>query len=346
MIEKLISATVAFSLAISSVAMPGAGLLAGAATEGVTAVAETETPTFETISLTLTGIIGANVFYTIPDAYLTEDYIVETEFTGAGVSKVTVPVDVNKVVSTEGEKQYMFTLPVKSCNMEKEYTARLYVRNAADGSTVASTGRDTVVVSNYVNAFAVSDDAIKSAFGKAMQTYGYYSQKIFNDLEELPNITLLDLSDVTASTVADYESDIRPYRGTTKGEISQTSLYLDSGTGIRAYLSNLSADVDTSNLYMQYKVGTVTDRVKVQQDDAGNYYGEVPDVPADKLSAMYSIAFYEGETQITDTTNYGAYSYIYTTLNSTSASEDLKNLVRALYKYSVATEALLATIIG
>ena len=61
---------------------------------------------------------------------------------------------------------------------------------------------------------------------------------------------------------------------------------------------------------------------------------------------MYSIAFYEGETQITDTTNYGAYSYIYTTLNSTSASEDLKNLVRALYKYSVATEDLLATIIG
>jgi len=183
MFKKLLSATMAFTLAIGSVAMSGAGLLAGAATEGVTAVAETEAPTFETISLTLTGVIGANVFYSIPDAYLTEDYIVETVFTGAGVSKVTVPVDVNKVVSTEGEKQYMFTLPVKSCNMEKEYFARLYVRNAADGSTVASTGRDTVVVSNYVNAFAVSDDAIKSAFGKAMQTYGYYSQRKFNDLE-------------------------------------------------------------------------------------------------------------------------------------------------------------------
>ncbi|MDO5124752.1 MAG: glycosyl hydrolase family 8 [Ruminococcus sp.] len=344
MIEKLISAAVAFSLAISSVVMPGASLLAGAATEGVNAVAATEAPTFETISLTLTGIIGANVFYTIPDAYLTENYIVETEFTGAGVSKVTVPLDVNKVVSTAGKKHYMFTLPVKSCNMQKEYFARLYVRKASDRSTVATTGRDTVVVSNYVNAFAASSDAIKSAFGKAMQTYGYYSQKMFNDLEELPNITLLNLSDVTTSTVADYESDIRPYRGTIKGEISQTSLYLDSGTGIRAYLSNLSADVDTSNLYMQYKVGTVTNRVKVQRDNAGKYYGEVPDVPADKLSAMYSIAFYEGKTQITDTTNYGAYSYIYTTLNSPSVSKDLKNLVRALYKYSVATEALLESL--
>ncbi|MDO5125121.1 MAG: glycoside hydrolase family 9 protein, partial [Ruminococcus sp.] len=233
-------------------------------------------PALASISITLTGMIGANVSYFIPSKYINNsDYTIETIFqdTDSG-AKVTVPFNANNYVIENGKKAYVFTLPIKPCNMQKDYMARLYIKNAADGSNTTNVLRTSVVLANYVNAYVSSADPLKKAFGKALQTYGYYAQKQFNSADELPNITPLDLRDVTASTVADYQSDVRLYRGTKKAELSQTTLYLDSGTSIRTYLTDIASTVNTNNLYMKYTVDGVAEKVKVKKTSAGDYYGE------------------------------------------------------------------------
>ncbi|MDO5126057.1 MAG: hypothetical protein Q4D35_06765, partial [Ruminococcus sp.] len=297
-------------------------------------------PEVAQMSITLTGIIGANVLYSIPEGYVNNYYNIEAVFSAPGVTSVTVPLNKRSYQMINGKKAYIFTLPIKPCDMNKEFNARLVIKKASDGTNAAPVLRNTVVLADYVNAYALSTDPIKKAFGQAMQTYGYYAQKNFNPDEELPNIKLINLNDVTVSTVADYEADVRPYRGTKKAEILQTTLYLDSGTGIRTYITDIDSSVDKSNLYMQYTVNGVSKRVKVQTNASGDYYGEISDVPANNLSKMYEIKFLEGTTQITDTSMYGAFSYIYSTLRST-ASADTKNLAKVLYKYAIAAEAII-----
>ena len=128
--------------------------------------------------------------------------------------------------------------------------------------------------------------------------------------------------------------------GDIKGDIFGTTLYLDSGTGIRSYVRNLSG-VNTDNLYMQYTVNGKSKRVKaVYSESQKAYYGEISDIAANRLSTIYDICFCEGSTPITNTIQYGAYSYIYATLRS-SASADEQNLAKALYKYSIAAEKLI-----
>ncbi|MDO5125604.1 MAG: glycosyl hydrolase [Ruminococcus sp.] len=298
-------------------------------------------PEVASINLTLTGMIGANVYYTIPEGYINDNYNIHAVFSSGNSQAVKVPLDTNKTAIFNGNTTYMFTLPVKSSNMNREYSVSLLITKSSDDEKVTNTPSTSFLLNDYIKSFGITSDTTKQTFANAMQTYGYYSQKMFNTTDEFPNIQSIDLSDVTYTTVQDYEAYIRPFMGTKKATLGSSSLYLDSGTGIRTYISDIDTSVNKSNLYMQYRVNGVTEKVKVVQDSSGRYYGEIPDVPADKLSSMYNITFYEGNSQITDTAVYGAYSYIYSTLKS-SASTDLQNLVKALYKYSVATDNLLS----
>ena len=300
----------------------------------------TGTPEYVSTNLTLTGIIGANAYYSVPEGYVNSNYKVEAVFTAKGVNETRVTLDKNNTKTINGQKTYVFTVPIKSCDMSKRYSAKLVVSTVKGNEVVASTSTSTIKLNSFTASLANIGNTQEKAFAKAMQTYGYYSQKMFNTTESLPTVALEDLSDVTYSTVRRYATKTQTFNGTKKGNISGTSLHLDSGTGIRSYITDLSG-VDTNNLYMQYTANGVTERVKVQYNASNqSYYGEIPDIAADKLSTMYDICFCEGTTQITDTVKYGAYSYIYSTLRI-SATEDMQNLVKALYKYSVAAEAIL-----
>ena len=297
------------------------------------------TPEYVSTNLTLTGIIGANAYYSVPEGYVNGNYKVEAVFTAKGVDETRVTLDKNNTKTINGQKTYVFTVPIKSCDMSKRYSAKLVV-STSNGKEVISTSSATLKLNSFAASMSSVGSEKEKTFAKAMQTYGYYSQKMFNTEESLPTVALEDLSDVTYSTVRKYATKTQTFSGTKKGNISGTSLYLDSGTRIRSYISDLTG-INTSNLYMQYTANGVTKRVKVQYNASNqSYYGEIPDIAADKLSTMYDICFCEGTTQITDTVKYGAYSYIYSTLRI-STTEDMQNLVKALYKYSVASEALL-----
>ena len=299
----------------------------------------TGTPEYVSTNLTLTGIIGANAYFTVPEGYINSNYKVEAVFTAKGINETRISLDKNNNKTINGQKTYAFTIPVKSCDMSKRYSVKLVV-STAGGKEVTSTTSSTLKLNSFAASLGSIGNAEEKAFAQAIQTYGYYSQKLFNTTETLPKVTLIDLSDVTYRTVRSYATSMKTYNGTKKGNISGASLYLDSGTGIRSYVTDLSG-VDTNNLYMQYTANGVTERVKAMYSaERQAYYGEIPDIAADKLSTMYEICFCEGTTPITDTVKYGAYSYIYSTLR-TSASEDTQNLVKSLYKYSVAAEAML-----
>ena len=299
----------------------------------------TGTPEFNSINLTLTGIIGANAYYTVPTGYINNNYKVEAVFSAKNFDTLRVALDKRNTKTINGVKSYTFTLPVKSCDMSKRYTVKLVV-STSGGKEVVSTATSSLNLNNYISSLASVGTADEKSFAKAMQTYGYYSQKMFNSADRLPSITLIDLSDVTYRTVRSYASKTIVLNGDIKGDIFGTTLYLDSGTGIRSYVRNLSG-VNTDNLYMQYTVNGKSKRVKaVYSESQKAYYGEISDIAANRLSTIYDICFCEGSTPITNTIQYGAYSYIYATLRS-SASADEQNLAKALYKYSIAAEKLI-----
>lgn len=300
----------------------------------------TGTPQLVSTNLTLTGIIGANAYYTIPSGYINSSYKVEAIFTSKGLDDLRVPLNKSNTKTINGQKAYAFTLPVKSCDMSKRFTVKLVV-STSSGKEVATTASSSLNLNSYINSLANVGNADQKAFAEAMRTYGYYSQKMFNTTDRLPSVTLVDLSDVTYSTVRKYSAKTVALNGQIKGEIYGTSLYLNSGTGIRSYVSNLADDVNPNNLYMQYTLNGKSKRVKaVYSETSKSYYGEISDIAANRLSTIYDICFCEGSTPITNTIQYGAYSYIYSTLRS-SKSVDEQNLVKALYKYSIAAETLI-----
>ena len=147
-----------------------------------------------------------------------------------------------------------------------------------------------------------------------MADYGDYAKAYFskNELIATP-----EMNNITADTLASYEKQ-------TSGELPDgiiyygSSLLLESNTTVRHYFK--AADGTDVSAYGFNKKG-------------GYYYKEITGISADKLGTAQSIAV-DGYN-----VSYSPLSYAYAVLNSDSADESLKNLVKALYLYEQAAEA-------
>ena len=298
-------------------------------------------PEYVSTNLTLKGVIGANVYYTVPEGYINNLYKVETIFTAKGLDDVKVRLSPSKYKMINGKKAYMFTLPVISCNMAKRYKAKLVVTNVDTNEAVFTTASSTLVLYNYISSLASTGTAEEKAFAKTMQTYGYRAQQSYNTTDTLPVITPIDTSDVTANTLRRYASKTVTLDGDEHGSIYGTTLILGSSTNIRSYITDFYS-VNINNIFLRYTVNGKSRKVKIVHSASDNsYYADIQNIPANRLGTTYSICFTEGDTPITDTIQYSAYSYFYATLKSTSATEQEKNLAKAMYKYSEAAQQII-----
>ncbi len=278
-------------------------------------------------------MIGANFDYSIPSGYVNGNYTINAEFAAAN-GTTTVAIDKNKTVSANGKTAYRFTLPVKSCDLTETFSAKLVIKNSS-GTTVATTAVKEFTVNDYLKAMKYDSDANLRKLASALRTYGYYSQQMFNT-DATPSVSKPnDVSDVKASTLVSYKSSVTAFDSTKKVSIAETTLTVEAETAIRFYISDLNG-VNANNLYLTYTVDGKTEKTKVKYSSTkGMYYGEIPNIGASKLSNMYTAYFTEGNTQVSDTVEYGAYSYIFEVIRY-SSDDTLKNLARALYKYSLA----------
>ena len=289
-------------------------------------------------TFTLDGKIGVNCDYKIPTEYVNGDYTINAVFTGDSET-VTVPINKSNTVTVNEETAYRFTLPVAPCNMTETYSAQLVITNSK-GNQVDQSAATDIYVNKYLKLYSMSSDTALKNLSSALRTYGYYSQKKFNTDATLPTTMPNNISDVNSATVKEYAQKTETYDSDTKVTLGSPTLLVESETTIRFYISNLNG-ISADNLYLNYTVDGVTEKSKVQYStEKEMYYADIPNIGAGKLSDMYTAYFTNGTAQVSDTVTYGACSYIFTTLKF-STDSTLKNLVRALYKYSVAADEYL-----
>ena len=295
----------------------------------------TGTPELLQNTFTLDGMIGANFDYSIPRGFVYGNYDIKAIFKSANET-LEVAIDTNKTVRVDGTKAYRFTLPVKSCDLTEPFAAKLVIKDA-EGEVLAETEVKEFAVNDYLKVMRYIEDANLRKLASALQTYGYYSQQMFNTDAELPVTKPNDVSDVKASTLVDYKGTISVFNGEKKVNLDETTLTVEAETAIRFYIKDLNG-FDADELYLSYTVNGNTEKTKVKYSASKDmYYGEIPNIGASKLANMYTAYFVVNDEQVSDSVNYGAYSYIFEVIRY---SEDAthKNLARALYKYSLAAQ--------
>lgn len=294
-----------------------------------------ESPALAQNSFTLGGQIGANYDYNIPEAYIKSDYDIKVT---AVSDKETITVDLDKdntVIDSAGKTAYRFTIPVASCNMTEEYQTKLTVTNSK-GEVLAETPERTLTISSYFSAYRFKPASKEKTLISALQTYGYYSQESFNAEAPKPVVAPNDVSSVKLSNVITSKPTVTTYDSDNKLTIQKYSLLLESETTIRFYVSDLD-NINILYLYMVYTSNGVTEKTRIKYSkEEKAYYADIPNIGAGKLSNMYEVHFEVNGKQVSDSVTYGAYSFIYSSLNSND--ENTINLAKSLYKYSVAAK--------
>ncbi len=287
-------------------------------------------------SLTLDGTIGVNFYYTIDDAYLTDEYDTKVIFTCMG-NTVEVPLDTSKTIEVNGETAYRFQYGVYATRMTENIEAEFVLMK---GDETVATIMDDYCVKDYFDTAQQTTDENLKALMDAMSTYGHYAQSYFKVNPQYLPEAVLDVSTVTADSLADYAASMTTFEGATLHHYGST-LYLDSATALRFYLTETEG---LDNVCMAYRVKG--SEGEYQYAELGyselnqKYYGEIPSIAAHHLDDLYEVYFCTKDThkQLSDVKTYGAMSYAYAALTRETPNEALNQTVQGLKLYGDATK--------
>ena len=286
-------------------------------------------------SLTLDGTVGVNFYYTIDDAYLTDEYDAKVMFTCMG-NTVEVPLDTSKVNEVNDEAAYRFQYGVYATRMTENIEAKFVLTK---GDETIATIMDDYCVKDYFDTAQQIEDEKLEAMVNAMSTYGHYAQSYFKVNPQYLPEAVLDVSAVTADSLAGYAASMTTFEGATLHHYGST-LYLDSATALRFYLTETEG---LENVCMAYRVKG--SEGEYQYAELGyselnqKYYGEIPNIAAHYLDDLYEVYFCTKDTheQLSDVKTYGAMSYAYAALTRETPNEALNQTVRGLKLYGDAT---------
>ena len=282
-------------------------------------------------SLSLEGDIGVNFFveFSESDIANNDPYV---EFTiPSGSSSTTKKVYVNAksgeerelarvdTTTVSGKTYYVFKCPVAAKEMTSEITAHV-VYDDSEGKEYKYCVKD---YADYILNNAQSVPAYEEAVPlvKALLNYGAYSQKYFGtNTNKLANADLgpnekgpwsfaISHTDYVISNLPDGVS----FEG--------TSIYLKSGTTLSLYFKNKSGNDVT------FKLGN---KVLEAKENKGFIQIDITDIKANELLNDFTITVGESGS-----VTYGPMNYCKSILAG-SGSEELKGVVRALYRYAEA----------
>lgn len=270
-------------------------------------------------SLSLTGNIGVNFYYSFTD-YVLQDEGAKVEFTVDDVTTSILVKDSSKR-TLNGYSYRIFTDEVTSVQLATKIAAKVIL---SDGGVVFKeeyAPKDYAM--NVINSATTETELTQLM--KALLVYGGHAQRAFNhNTDDLAYSELAnhDVSDVTAAT-------LQPYAFTATG----------SAAGLNYYGSTLALDSLTSiNHIFTLSSGHTIDEYTFKLGDktitpikrGSRYYVVIPDIYSKDLDTPFAL------TVGNYTISYSALSYGYRALISDTSSPELKDVIRALYKYNQA----------
>ena len=269
----------------------------------------------EGYSLTLAeGTIGLN-FYMEMNPEMEDVSKTEMRFTVNGRTQTVAYADAK---NDDSGNYRVFTCEVYAKQMADEITAVMY-NNGAAGNIY------TYSVKQYADKLLADEAAYAKEIPlvQAMLNYGAYAQEYFRYNTENPangGTYLGDktLNTVTADLLAAYVGNIAT--GNDRVKLTSASLVLDAQTSLRLYLS-IADDVTVEGL-KQSRYGSYVERKGILPQDLTE-------------DVTVSVSYGEQSVDIT----YNCMAYCHNVLKSSGATEELKNVVRALYLYSQSAAA-------
>ncbi|MBR0258299.1 MAG: hypothetical protein IJQ58_11220, partial [Synergistaceae bacterium] len=296
------------------------------------------TPEFKAASLLLSGQIGVNFYVYFPNSVTPTGS--STAFSIRGKTPhAPQPYDATFTKDVDGTTCYGFTCRINSAQMADPITATL---TFGDNQTLTM---DYSAKDYLALGLASGGDEVTQNLYKAIWNYGHYVQPMLATANNwtigdkylaMPALdgATLDV-DAVKSAMTDYASVITS--SDSNFATMSISLMLESETTINIYLNPKSTISDT--VYATFDDGDKYAVSKIQEGThAGEYLIESDSIPAHKLGESQKLKIEAGNSWI-QIDKLSAMSYVRTSLNSDSTSDDDKNACAALYDYFKATEA-------
>jgi len=289
-------------------------------------------------NLTLNGNIGLNLFFDIDEEVRTEILADETalirfNLPDGSVREVPAKEGVEDTTTVVGTTLYKYPCELTA----KQMTDRVKVQVVVAGEVIAEyeysvADYAAVIIANAEGKY--SDKAI--ALVKAMLNYGAYAQKNFGyNAENLANAQLAEneksLSSVTVDTFESSKASGMIVDGL--GTFAGSSLVLKSETTLKVYFEP-AAGVAPEDLTF------TVDGEAVTAETSGKYLViSITDIKAQELDKVFAVKVSDGNSE--GTFNACVFAYCYSVLSDTTGrfSEELKDVVKALYLYNVAADA-------
>lgn len=264
---------------------------------------------FSGATVSLSGNIGVNLYMEL-DSSVISDSNAYMQFELPDGSVVSEAVKDAEVSVSDGKEYYVFSCEVSAKEMDDEITAKMI-----SGNNVISP-EYTYSVKKYADTLLDGDYSTEAKnLVNSMLSYGSYAKAYFSN----DNLTAsTELNSVTTDVLADYA-------GQTSGTLSD---------GMKYYGSSLLLESDTTlRHYFRVEDGTDVNGYNFSGNKGNYYYIDINGISAENLDATYTSAI--GDYVI----SYSPMSYAYAALRSDSASDSLKNVVKALYLYNQSANA-------
>lgn len=277
----------------------------------------------EGYSLTLDGSIGVNFYVSLPDE-LASDPTTRMRFTVG--SDAPFEVSVNADTVTVGDvKYYIFTCPIAARKMNDEIIAQLFVGDEPVSEASSFTVKS---YADYIIANETKFGAKAVDLAKAMLNYGYFSQKYLNYKFD------------TAVPVDGYTMNVSASDWRENAEFDSSKL----PEGVSVASSNLTLVSETrlciqfvipSDMDVEFYLDGETEPLETVPYGANQEYTRViiPNIPAQKLKDDFKINILVDGVDNGNCIVFSPSIYCYKALTVAGVSENLPDLVKALYCY-------------
>ena len=276
-------------------------------------------------SLSLDGSIGVNFYMKLSDEVLNNDSTAFMRFTVNGKEQI-VPV---KDLTPNKEGYYIFRCNVVAKEMADKITAQVYLsENHPVGDAYTYSVREyAAYIINHPEKY--SDQAVELVkamlnYGAAAQTYfGYHTSDLANSI--LPEGE--QQSSLSIGSLNLYKNgDILP---------ELVSISLKSTITMKLYFK--TEDLVNANVTsLEYKNQTLSTTVS-----GGYTIIVIEGIPAQNFRGIVTIKYYVEGSENAKSIKYRPSNYAYAVLNKPTdgtVTEELKNVVSALYLFSLAAE--------
>ena len=293
-------------------------------------------------SISLEGNIALNFYFRVPTNVLNDEDAYVEFAREDGSKEIVMMKDIKaKTVEYKGETLYGASVKMVAREMTDTVTPTYYVTNPETNEYDVTTG-DAYRVVDYAQYVLTHTSEFKPEainVVKAMLNYGSEAQTHFNYKKDtLANASLSaedkTYDDVTADTLASYAPKME---GSLTGlTYHGSSVLLKSETTISHYFTLAEgANIQDYTFTLKGK----EDKVLTPKEVSGKYVVDLENIFAKNLGKDYVLEVTVKGSQETFSASCSVLSYARAVMNDEKQPEELKTVVKALYKYNQAAIA-------